>query len=153
MKTLILFIFATFTASVYSDHHESAPMSTDGAFTTLQVAAPDIAKYRQSLIDNPSAFKATGATAAGICVTNSGQDYVGQMMVWSAFPNVAAALAGSTKYDPQQAPKSFSNLREIKYGVTWKPITPFRLEPGYERVQRVKVSAENMWISRELLHA
>ena len=85
MKTLILVIFATFTASAYSDHHESAPMSTDGTFTTLQVAAPDIAKYRQTLIDNPSAFKATGTTAAGICVTNSGQDYVGQMMVWSAF--------------------------------------------------------------------
>ena len=144
MKTLILVIFATFTASAYSDHHESAPMSTDGAFTTLQVAAPDIAKYRQTLIDNPSAFKATGTTAAGICVTNSGQDYVGQMMVWSAFPNVASALAASTKYDPQQAPESYSSLREIKYGVTWKPVTPFRLEPGYERVQRIKVSSENM---------
>ena len=144
MKTLILVIFATFTASAYSDHHESTPMSTDGAFTTLQVAAPDIAKYRQTLIDNPSAFKATGTTAAGICVTNSGQDYVGQMMVWNAFPNVAAALAASTKYDPQQAPESYSNLREIKYGVTWKPVTPFRLEPGYERVQRIKVSSENM---------
>ena len=97
MKTLILVIFATFTVSAYSDHHESAPMSTDGAFTTLQVAAPDIAKYRQTLIDNPSAFKATGTTAAGICVTNSGQDYVGQMMVWSAFPNVACGFGSEYK--------------------------------------------------------
>ena len=57
MKTLILVIFATFTASAYSDHHESAPMSTDGAFTTLQVAAPDIAKYRQTLIDTLQPLK------------------------------------------------------------------------------------------------
>ena len=47
-------------------------------------------------------------------------------------------------YDPQKAPRSFERLREIKYGVTWKPITPFRLEPGFERVQRIKVSNENM---------
>lgn len=144
MKKLILMMFASLSLFVFADGHESAPMSTDGAFSTLQVASPDIEKYRQALIDNPSAFQATGATAAGICVTNSGHEYSGQMMVWSAFPNVAAALSGSTMYDPQKAPRSFERLREVKYGVTWKPITPFRLEPGFERVQRIKVSAENM---------
>ena len=144
MKKLILTMLASLSLFIFADGHESAPMSTDGAFSTLQVASPDIAKYRQALIDNPSAFQATGATAAGICVTNSGHEYLGQMMVWSAFPNVAAALSGSTMYDPQKAPRSFERLREVKYGVTWKPITPFRLEPGFERVQRIKVSAENM---------
>lgn len=144
MKKLILMMLASLSLFIFADGHESAPMSTDGAFSTLQVASPDIAKYRQALIDNPSAFQATGATAAGICVTNSGHEYLGQMMVWSAFPNVAAALSGSTMYDPQKAPRSFERLREVKYGVTWKPITPFRLEPGFERVQRIKVSAENM---------
>lgn len=137
-------MLASLSLFIFADGHESAPMSTDGAFSTLQVASPDIEKYRQALIDNPSAFQATGATAAGICVTNSGHEYLGQMMVWSAFPNVAAALSGSTMYDPQKAPRSFERLREVKYGVTWKPITPFRLEPGFERVQRIKVSAENM---------
>jgi hypothetical protein len=144
MKKLILMMLASLSLFIFADGHESAPMSTDGAFSTLQVASPDIEKYRQALIDNPSAFQATGATAAGICVTNSGHEYSGQMMVWSAFPNVAAALSGSTMYDPQKAPRSFERLREVKYGVTWKPITPFRLEPGFERVQRIKVSAENM---------
>ena len=144
MKKLILTMLASLSLFIFADGHESAPMSTDGAFSTLQVASPDIEKYRQALIDNPSAFQATGATAAGICVTNSGHEYLGQMMVWSAFPNVAAALSGSTMYDPQKAPRSFERLREVKYGVTWKPITPFRLEPGFERVQRIKVSAENM---------
>ena len=144
MKKFILMMLASLSLFIFADGHESAPMSTDGAFSTLQVASPDIEKYRQALIDNPSAFQATGATAAGICVTNSGHEYLGQMLVWSAFPNVAAALSGSTMYDPQKAPRSFERLREVKYGVTWKPITPFRLEPGFERVQRIKVSAENM---------
>ena len=53
-------------------------------------------------------------------------------------------MCSSDLYDPQSAPRSFERLREIKYGVTWKPLTPFRLEPGYERVQRIKVSAENL---------
>ena len=105
MKKLILMMLASLSLFIFADGHESAPMSTDGAFTTLQVASPDIEKYRQTLIDNPSAFQATGATAAGICVTNSGHEYLGQMMVWSAFPNVAAALSGSTMYDPQKAPE------------------------------------------------
>ena len=144
MKKLILIIFATLSLSAFSDHHESSPMTTDGAFTTLMIAAPDIDKYTETLRENPSAFQATGTSGAGVCVTNSGNDYAGQMMVWSAFPNVAAALSGSTMYDPQKAPRSFERLREVKYGVTWKPITPFRLEPGFERVQRIKVSAENM---------
>ena len=144
MKKLILIIFTTFSLSVFADHHESAPMTTDGAFTTLMIAATDINKYTETLRENPSAFQATGTTGAGVCVTNSGNDYPGQMMVWSAFPDVATALTGGTKYDPQSAPRSFERLREIKYGVTWKPLTPFRLEPGYERVQRIKVSAENL---------
>ena len=144
MKKLILIIFTTFSLSVFADHHESAPMTTDGAFTTLMIAATDINKYTETLRENPSAFQATGTTGAGVCVTNSGNSYNGQMMVWSAFPDVAKALTGGTKYDTQRAPRSFERLREIKYGVTWKPLTPFRLEPGYERVQRIKVSAENL---------
>ena len=144
MKKLILIIFTAFSLSVFADHHESAPMTTDGAFTTLMIAATDINKYTETLRENPSAFQATGTTGAGVCVTNSGNSYNGQMMVWSAFPDVATALTDGTKYDPQRAPRSFERLREIKYGVTWKPLTPFRLEPGYERVQRIKVSAENL---------
>ena len=144
MNKRSLVIFAALSLSVFADHHESAPMTTDGAFTTLMIAAPDIDKYTETLRENPSAFQATGTTGAGVCVTNSGNDYAGQMMVWSAFPDVATALTGGTKYDPQSAPRSFERLREIKYGVTWKPLTPFRLEPGYERVQRIKVSAENL---------
>ena len=58
MKTLTLMILASLSFGVFADDHERAPMSTDGAFITLQVASPDIEKYRQTLIDNPSAFQA-----------------------------------------------------------------------------------------------
>ena len=142
MQKLTLILFAFLSVFLYAD--TQGEQTTEGAFTTLMVAAPDIERYTETLRSNPSAFQAAGATDAGVCVTNSGNDYEGQMMVWSAFPDVASALAGGTKYDPQQAPRQYKILRELKYGVTWKPLTPFRLEPGYERVQRIKVSAENL---------
>ena len=143
MKRLLILTITVFSLTAFTSD-ENGPQTTDGAFTTLMIAAADIGKYTETLRDNPSAFQATGTTGAGVCVTNSGNAYEGQMMVWSAFPDVASALVGGTKYDPQQAPRQFKNLRDLKYGVTWKPLTPFRLEPGYERVQRIKVSAENL---------
>ena len=151
MKRLLILTITVFSLTALTSD-ENGPQTTDGAFTTLMIAAADIGKYTETLRDNPSAFQATGTTGAGVCVTNSGNAYEGQMMVWSAFPDVASALVGGTKYDPQQAPRQFKNLRDIKYGVTWKPLTPFRLEPGYERVQRIKVSAENLQAFNEGLN-
>ena len=151
MKRLLILTITVFSLTAFTSD-ENGPQTTDGAFTTLMIAAADIGKYTETLRDNPSAFQATGTTGAGVCVTNSGNAYEGQMMVWSAFPDVSSALVGGTKYDPQQAPRQFKNLRDIKYGVTWKPLTPFRLEPGYERVQRIKVSAENMQAFNEGLN-
>ena len=151
MKRLLILTITVFSLTAFTSD-ENGPQTTDGAFTTLMIAAADIGKYTETLRDNPSAFQATGTTGAGVCVTNSGNAYEGQMMVWSAFPDVASALVGGTKYDPQQAPRQFKNLRDIKYGVTWKPLAPFRLEPGYERVQRIKVSAENLQAFNEGLN-
>ena len=151
MKRLLILTITVFSLTAFTSD-ENGPQTTDGAFTTLMIAAADIGKYTETLRDNPSAFQATGTTGAGVCVTNSGNAYEGQRMVWSAFPDVASALVGGTKYDPQQAPRQFKNLRDIKYGVTWKPLTPFRLEPGYERVQRIKVSAENLQAFNEGLN-
>lgn len=118
--------------------------TTDGAFTTLMLSTIDVNRYVETLKSNTAAFKATGATDAGVCITRSGNEYDGQMMVWSAFTSVQAALEGSLKYDPQQAPPSFARLRDAKYGVTWKPLKPFRLDPGYERVQRVIVQGNKL---------
>jgi hypothetical protein len=38
----------------------------------------------------------------------------------------------------------FAKLRDVKYSVTWKPLKPFKLMPGYERVQRVRVAPQNV---------
>ena len=118
--------------------------TTDGAFTTLMLSATDVDRYVETLRSNSSAFKATGATDAGVCITRSGNEYDGQMLVWSAFSSVQAALEGSIKYDPQKASPSFARLRDAKYGVTWKPLKPFRLDPGYERSQRVIVPSDKL---------
>ena len=50
MKKLILFIFASVSLFSYSES-ESAPQTTDGAFTTLMIAAADINKYTEKCIN------------------------------------------------------------------------------------------------------
>lgn len=143
MKNLLLTFGLILSFGVYSEEPLNGG-TTDGAFTTLMLAAPDIDKYVDTLKSNTSAFAATGATDAGVCITRSGNEYDGQMMVWSAFPSVEAALAGSLNYDPQNAPASFAELRDTKYAVTWKAAKPFRLDPGYERVQRVVLPSSKL---------
>ena len=111
MKRIFILISIMLSFLAYGEGHENVA-TTDGAFTTLMVAAPDIDKYVQTLKANTSAFAATGATGAGVCVTKSGNEYDGQMMVWSAFPSVEAALIGSLNYDPQKAnPALYSFLK------------------------------------------
>ena len=127
----------------FADDH-AGEATTEGAFNTLMIAAPDTGKYIASLKKNSGAFKAVGASAAGVCVTQSGHEYPGQMMVWSGYPSIQAALIGSSKYDPSNAPQQVARLREVKYGVTWKPLKPFKLNPGYESVKRIQVANENV---------
>ncbi|MCH2263695.1 MAG: hypothetical protein MK371_02140 [SAR86 cluster bacterium] len=148
----LLFLLMTMALSffAFSDHHE-VPSSEEGAFTTLMVAAPNVDRYVDYLKADTSLFKTIGSTGAGVCVTNSGNDYPGQMLVWNAFPNFEAALGGAAKYDPSKAPSSLARLREVKYSVSWKPLKAFRLEPGYERVQRIKVPAANVTAFTEVL--
>ncbi len=143
MNKIILLLSLMLSYGIFSDEPLNRG-TTDGAFTTLMLASPDIDKYIDTLKSNTSAFATTGASDAGVCVTRSGNEYAGQMMVWSAFSSVEAALAGSLKYDPQKAPASFAELREPKYGVTWKAAKPWRLDPGYERVQRVNLPADKL---------
>ena len=148
MKNITGFILSCCTVFVLTpltiaDNH--APQATmEGAFSTLMVAAPDVGKYVASMKKDVTPFKALGSQGAGVCVVKSGHDYPGQMQVWNAFSSVQAALVGSSKYDPYAAPSRLARLRDVKYAVTWKPIKPFKLAPGYERVQRVKVAPENV---------
>jgi len=151
MHKLLLLMAISLSFFAFSAHHEepssvsNEPSSSDGgAFTTLMVSAPNVDKYVSYLKADTSSFKTIGSNAAGVCVTNSGNDYPGQMFVWNAFSNVESALGGATKYDPSKAPSSLARLRDVKYGVTWKPLKDFRIDPGYERVQRIKLSTTNL---------
>lgn len=148
MKKITLVVLSLFASlglasAVVADDH--APQATmEGSFTTVMMASPDIGKYVDAMKKNVAPFQAMGASGAGYCVTQTGHEYDGQMMVWSAFSSVQAALVGGTKYDPSTAPRMFAKLRDVKYSVTWKPLKPFKLMPGYERVQRVRVAPQNV---------
>tara|TARA_B100001113_G_scaffold352633_1_gene354568 strand:+ start:983 stop:1678 length:696 start_codon:yes stop_codon:yes gene_type:complete len=116
----------------------------DGAFTTLNVSAKDIDRYVSFLKENNDAFRAIGSSDAGVCITRSGNDYPGELMVWNAFPSVEAAMVGSLEYDPYEAGGQISKLRELKHSSIWKSLKSFRLEPGHEVVARIKVKQENI---------
>ena len=62
------------------DHGPQATM--EGSFTTVMMAAPDVAKYVDTMKKNVAPFQVMGASGAGYCVTQSGHEYDGQMMVW-----------------------------------------------------------------------
>ena len=143
MKKIILLVVLLTPLYLQADHHTIAGPG-EGAFNTIMVQADDTAKYVEYLRANPGLFKVVGATAAGVCITRSGNDYEGQMFVWSAYPDLASALHANTVYDPNNAPSALATLRTVKYGVSWKGLKSFRLDPGWERVLRIKVSPENL---------
>ena len=143
MKKIILLMGLLTPLYLQADHHAIAGPG-EGAFNTIMVQADDTAKYVDYLKANTGLFKAVGATAAGVCITRSGNDYEGQMFVWSAYPDLASALHANTVYDPNNAPSSLARLRTVKYGVSWKGLKSFRLDPGWERVLRIKVSTKNL---------
>ena len=144
MKKIILLACLLLTPLYLKADHHTIAGPGEGAFNTIMVQADDTAKYVDYLRANPGLFKAVGATAAGVCITRSGNDYEGQMLVWSAYPDLASAMHANTLYDPNDAPSALASLRTVKYGVSWKGLKSFRLDPGWERVLRVKVSPENL---------
>jgi len=141
MRNLLIIVSLLFSINLYADGHVKP---AEGAFTTLNVSANDVEKYVDFLRTNSSAFEAIGSSDAGVCITRSGNDYPGELMVWNAFPSVEAAMVGSLNYDPYKAGGSISKLRELKHSATWKSLKSFRLEPGHEVVARVKVKQENI---------
>ncbi|MDG0970647.1 MAG: hypothetical protein P8P22_04125 [Porticoccaceae bacterium] len=148
MKKILIFMLSLTTLLALSpvtfadDHAQQATM--EGSFTTVMVSAPNIGRYIASMKRDSAPFESMGATAAGYCITMSGQDYPGQMRIWTGFSNVTAAMVGATKYNPSTTENYISKLREVKHSTTWKPLKPFKLAPGYERVQSVKVAPENV---------
>ena len=140
LRFLIPPIFGLFFSQYSVSMHHEIPATDEGGFTTLMLQTDDPEAYIETLKANDSAFKATGTAAAGYCLTRIGNNTPGDMFIWSGFPTLADALASSTKYDPMQSPDAaFSKLRVAKYSVVWKPLMPFKLAPGFERMIRVVV--------------
>ena len=139
----LLIMALSLSPSTFADNHKNQA-SAEGAFTTLMVQAKNVSAYIKALEASDDVFKATGTTAAGYCLTRSGHDYPGQMFIWNAHSSLSSALEASEKYDAMDAPDSkLAELREVKYGVTWQPLKPFKLDPGFERMLRVTVPAQS----------
>jgi hypothetical protein len=144
MKLGLLSLLLIAATGAYAGHHESE-VTTDGAFITMMVQSDDPMAYIDALKSNSAAFEATGTTNAGFCLTRSGHDHPGQMFIWNAYASLQEAMQAPLRYDPMLSPDAaLSSLRRVKYGVTWKPIKPFKLAPGYERMIRVEVAPENV---------
>ena len=112
----------------------------EGAFTSLHVKAKNVDAYVNYMKENTAAFKMIDSDIAGVCVVKTGNEYPGEMFVWNAFPSVEKAFMTSELYDPMNATTEFNNLREVLYSVTWKPLKEFELNPGYERLWRIKTT-------------
>ena len=143
MKSLIPFIFLAVTFGAVAGHHETVPVGT-GAFTTLTVQAKDVEAYIASLKADGTPFEAVGSSVAGVCVTKTGNDYPGQMFVWNGFDTIADALATTDKYDPYDASAELMALRQVKYSAIFKPLKEYTLEPGFERLWRLRISNDNI---------
>ena len=141
MKNLLFILVLLVSVNTLADDHIKPE---EGAFTSLYVAASDVDKYTDFLRENSDAFKAIGSSDAGVCITRSGNQYPGQMMVWNAFPSVEAAMIGSLKYDPNTATGQITKMRELKHSTIWKSLKSFRLEPGHEVVARFKIQQNNI---------
>ena len=141
MKKILFTFIILLSINLSADDHIKPEQ---GAFTSLYVSASDVDKYVSFLRKNSDAFKAIGSSDAGVCITRSGNQYPGQMMIWNAFPSVEAAMIGSLKYDPYKATGPISSLRNIKHSTIWKSLKSFRLDPGHEIVGRFKVKQENI---------
>ena len=108
----------------------------------VQASDPDA--YVAMMKENSAPFEALGSSVAGICMTKTGADYPGQMFVWNAFDSVEQAMAATDAYDPMKPLPEMAAMREVKYRVVFKPLKPFDLAPGSERLWRVNIAPQNL---------
>jgi hypothetical protein len=116
----------------------------DGAFTTFHVKAENPNEYIDFLKKNSQLLGAQNPDVAGTCVTRSGNRYMGEMFVWSAYGNMEDAMENANSFDPYTSPRALQKLRTPMYSSFWKPLKPFVLNPGFERVTRVVVQPEDV---------
>jgi len=144
MRLLILLLATTLASYAAADNHGGQPAVGEGAFVTLMVQAKDPDAYIEVMKQNTSPFEALGSSVAGVCVTKTGADYPGQMFVWNAFDSVEQAMAATDAYDPMNAPTELAAMREVKYNAIFKPLKPFKLAPGSERLWRLNIAPQNV---------
>ena len=84
-----------------------------------------------------------GSDIVGYCMTMTGHDHPGELFIWNAYSDLGKALSDGLAYNPYKAPKQLKKMRKILYTAVWKPLTPFPVNPGFERVTRVNVKPEN----------
>ena len=146
MKLFVYLISAIFmiNASFADDHNDTSAGLPEGGFSTFHVVAEDPYAYIDFLKANPAALAAGGGDMVGYCMTMTGHDYPGEMFIWNAYSDLGKALSDGFNYNPYSASKQLKNMRKILYTAIWKPITPFPVNPGFERVTRVTVKPENL---------
>ena len=143
MRLITLLLTTILSVSAYSDNHTNVTAGS-GAFVALMVQAQDADAYVEALKKNPAPFAAIGSSVAGACITKTGNDYPGQMFIYSAFDSVEQAMAAPEKYDPTKTTPELTAIREVKYSVIFKPLKQFTLEPGSERLWRLNISSKNL---------
>ncbi len=143
MRVIIFFLTFLLAQPALSDDHANVPVG-DGAFVALMVQAKDPDAYVAMLKKNPAPFQAIGSSVAGACVTKTGHDYPGQMFVYNGFASIEEAMAATDKYDAEKATPELMAIRQVQYSVMFKPLKQFTLEPGFERLWRLKISNENL---------
>ena len=70
------------------------------------------------------------------------------MFVWNAFSSLEDALSMLEAYDPYNPDPAYNRLRKVKYSAAFKPIKDFALEPGFERLWRIKLNDENAFAEK-----
>ena len=145
MKLFVYITSAVFALNAIfaDDHGNSSGGLPEGGFSSFHVVAEDPYEYIDFLKANPAALRAGGGDAVGYCMTMTGHDYPGEMFIWNAYSSLDKALSDGFAYNPYKASKQLKSMRKLLYTAVWKPLTPFPLNPGFERVTRVTVKPEN----------
>ena len=145
MKLFLYITSAIFALNAIfaDDHGNSSGGLAEGGFSSFHVVAEDPYEYIDFLKANPAALRAGGGDAVGYCMTMTGHDYPGEMFIWNAYSSLDKALSDGFAYNPYKASKQLKSMRKLLYTAVWKPLTPFPLNPGFERVTRVTVKPEN----------
>lgn len=111
-----------------------------GAFNVLNMAVEDQTTYVAALKANPVIFSALEAEVAGVCRTTAGSQYYGEMFVWTGYSSMGDAMDAGIKFLGAPTSGPISEMRTIIDSEMYVPINDFELNPGVERVYKVKTS-------------